>query len=216
MERFIDVDEVIANACTLIEEVNDELTLVMRQWVWMALRSIGPSRANIGVASINIIDGSAKKPKDLIGNIIDLTIQDYDGNDLSYRYNYDDGNIHSNSSAKKSRVSLDIYEDDHYIHLADFDPKPGKVTIKYYKMPLDECGLPLVPEDHLNAIVAYILYMYYLRKGNNYAMIGMCKNDWSIERDRIKSRNKSISGIRAKQALREWMSLIPNQRYDRR
>ena len=215
MERFIEVDEVIANACTLFEEVSDELTLVMRQWVWWALRSIGPSDYNLGVASINIVDGSAKKPVDMTGKIKDLSILDCNGRELDYRYNYSQGNLPDKIRGER-RSKIDIYEDNDYIHFGDFDPKPEVVHIKYFKLPIDDCGMPLVPEDHLNAIIAYLTYMYYLRKGNNYAMIGMCKNEWNVERDRIRSKNRAVYGIQAKQIMKEWMSLLPNQRYNRR
>lgn len=214
MDRFLDVDEVIANACTRIKNVSDDDMLTMRQWVWDAMRSIGPSNSHIEVKDVNIFNGQAKKPRDLTGKIIDLSIYDENNQEIPYRYNYDGGVIHQKRSRAK-RNKIDIYEDAHFINFSDFDITPKYVKIKYFKMPLDDCDLPLVPEDHLLAIVYFLMYTYYLSEGSNFGMIGMISSKWETERARIMSRNRSMAGVRFKQAAREWMSMIPNSRYDR-
>lgn len=212
MERFLEVDEVVANASTFIEDMTDEMALIARQWVWFAMRDIGPSYDLISNREVEISGGSARKPEDMTGNIIDLTVYTESGQEIPYRYNYNNARKSENS---KIRNILDIYEDPHFIHFSDHDPKPERVLIKYFKMPLDDCHLPLVPESHLNAVMAYIKFAYYFRRGNDSAMIGFSKNFWEQERLKVRAKNKSVAGLRAKQIVKEWMSIIPNPRYNR-
>jgi hypothetical protein len=206
MEKYIDVDEVIANASTFIEDMSDELSLMMRQWVWMALRDIGPNYSDIGIAELEVTGGSAAKPDDMIGNFIDLGVYTDEGHEIPYRYNYDAGRTHEDN---KIRTRIDIYEDFGFVHFSDFPVTPGYILVKYYKMPLDDCGLPKVPESYLNAVVAYLKFCYYYRVGNRSDMIMISKNHWTEERLKIRAKNKSVAGIRAEQMVRDWMTHIP-------
>jgi len=206
MEKYIDVDEVIANASTLIEDITDEASLMMRQWVWMALRDIGPNYSDVEVAEIDVIGSTVEKPANMIGNILDLGIFTPEGYEIPYRYNYDGGQVHQD---KKYAGVIQIYEDSGYIHLSDFDLPIGYARIKYNKMPLDDCGLPKVPESYLNAVVAYLKHMWYYRQGNRSDMVVISERIWKDERAKVRSRNKSIAGIRAEQMVKDWMSHIP-------
>jgi len=206
MEKYINVDEVVANASTFIEEMSDELALMMRQWVWMALRDIGPNYNDIGTAEIEIVGGSAAKPADMVGNFIDLGVYSAEGHEINYRYNFDGGPTHENTTISPV---IDIYEDASFVHFSDFAITPDYMIVKYYKMPLDDCSLPKVPESHLNAVVAYIKFCYYYRQGNRSDMIVISRNHWLDERAKIRGKNKSVSGIRARQIEKEWMTHIP-------
>lgn len=206
MEKYINVDEVVANASTFIEEMSDELALMMRQWVWMALRDIGPNYNDIETAEIEIIGNSAAKPPNMIGNFIDLGVYSAEGHEIKYKYNFDGGPSHED---KVIRKAIDIYEDAGFIHFSDFSLTPDYIIAKYYRMPLDECGLPKVPESYLNAVVAYLKFCYYYRQGNRSDMIVISRNHWLDERAKVRSKNKSVAGIRAKQIEKEWMTIIP-------
>lgn len=206
MEKYIDVDEVIANATTLMEDVSDELSLMMRQWVWMALRDIGPNYSDITVSEIDVVGSSAAKPADMIGNALDLAIFTSDGDEIPYRYNYDGGQVHED---RRVRRVMDIYEDHGFFHFSDYDLIPAYIKIKYNRMPLDECGLPKVPESYLNAIVAYLDFCRYRRQANRSDMLVISERIWKDERAKIKARNKSVAGIRAEQMLKDWMTHIP-------
>lgn len=214
MNRFIEVDEVIANASTFIKDMSDELSLIMRQWVWFAMRDIGPSNDLIETANVAIIDGSAKKPSDMTGNIISLGVYDEAGNEINYRYNY--------SASQRVRTGniktgvLNIYEDRDYVHFSEHEDCPlSYIVIRYFKMPLDDCGMPLVPESHLNAVMAYLKFAFYYREANDSSMIGFSRSIWMDERAKIRSKNKSVAGIRAEQIMKSWMSIIPNMRYNK-
>lgn len=206
MEKYINVDEVVANASTFIEEMSDELALMMRQWVWMALRDIGPNYNDIETAEIEIVGSSAAKPADMIGNFIDLGVYSAEGHEIKYRYNFDGGPAHEDTTI---RPVIDIYEDASFVHFSDFAITPDYIIVKYYKMPLDDCNLPKVPESHLNAVVAYLKFCYYYRQGNRSDMIVISRNHWLDERAKIRSKNKSVAGIRARQIEKEWMTIIP-------
>lgn len=206
MEKYIDVDEVVANASTFIEEMSDELALMMRQWVWMAMRDIGPNYGDVTTAEIEIIGSSAQKPLNMIGNFIDLAVYTAEGHEINYNYNFDGGRVHD---SKLIKSVIDIYEDANYVHFSDFALIPDYMIVKYYTMPLDSCNLPKVPESHLNAVVAFIKFCYYYRQGNRSDMIVISRNHWLDERAKVRGRNKSVAGIRAKQIEKEWMTHIP-------
>lgn len=206
MDRYIDVDEVIANASTFIEEMSDEMARIMRQWVWMAMRDIGPNYADITVEEIEASGSSVAKPANMIGNFIDLGVYTSSGVEIPYRYNFDGGKVHSDC---RTRTRIDIYEDEGFIHFSDFPVSPDYIIAKFYKMPLDDCGMPKVPESHLNAVVAYLKFCYYYRQARDFGMISIAKNHWMDERAKIRGKNKSIAGIRAKQIEKEWLSIIP-------
>jgi len=207
MSNYIDIDEAIANASTFTEDMTDELALIMRQWVWMAIRDIGPNYNDISTTEIEIIGSSAAKPQDMIGNFIDLGIYTAEGYEIPYKYNFDGSSIHEHGEI---RTRIDIYEDAGFVHFSDFPIVPDHMRVKYHKMPLDDCGLPKVPESYLNAIVAYIKFCLYYRKGNRSDMIMISKNHWLDERAKIRAKNKSVAGIRAKQIEKEWLTHIPN------
>lgn len=212
MDRFLEVDEVVANGSTFIEEISDELALIMRQWVWFAMRDIGPSYELIETSEINVVDNSVAKPLDMTGNPIELGVYDESGNEIPYRYNYSGGRVFTKRDWQKT---IDIYEDATHIHFSDFERQPSYAVLKYFKMPLSDCNEPLVPESHLNAVVAYLKFAFYWRQGTNPAMIGMARNMWEQERLKIRSKNKSVAGLRAKQMVKEWMSIIPNPKFNR-
>lgn len=206
MNKYIDVDEVVANAATMVPDVSDELALMMRQWVWMAMRDIGPNYNDVTTTEIEITGGSAAKPVDMIGNFIDLGVYSAEGYEIPYKYNFDGSSIHQDDVIK---TRIDIYEDEGFVHFSDFPVTPDFIKVKYYRMPLDDCGLPKVPESHLNAVSAYLMYRYHVRDAKNYAMIGMTRDEWQNERAKVRGRNKSVAGIRAKQIEKEWLTHIP-------
>lgn len=207
MDRYIDIEEVIATAATFLPEISDEVSLMMRQWVWMAMRDIGPNYNDIDTINISLQGGTAEKPADLTGNIIDMAVYSEAGVEIPHKYNYNADKMHEDDRRNRSTVS--VYEDENYIHVSDYHIVPDYVRIRYFKMPLDDCGLPKIPENHLNSVVAYLLYCYHMRMQKDFAMIGFSKNQWLDERAKIRSKNKSISGVRVKSILKEWMTHIP-------
>lgn len=205
--KYIGIDEVIANASTFIEDISDELSLIMRQWVWMALKDIGPNFSDIQTAELEIVGGSIVKPSDMIGNFIDLGIYTSEGHEIPYRYNYNNSRTHLDSTRRRT---MDIYEDFGFLHMSDFDSAtPDYVVAKYFSMPLDDCGMPKIPESYLNAVVAYLKFCYYYRQGNRSDMVMISKNHWMEERLKIRAKNKSVAGLRAEQMVKDWMTHIP-------
>jgi hypothetical protein len=209
MKRYISIDEVIGTAATYLEEISDEVATYMRQWVWLAMREIGPNYGDLVVEKVILVDGSARKPEYLTGNVLELAVYNEDNHQIPTRFNYQGSRI---NMKENHRHKVDVYEDRDYIHVSDHESNPSYITIKYWKLPLDDCGLPLIPEDHLLAIVMFLLYSFQLRKSTDFGMMGMYERRWLQLRDKVKASNKSVSGLRAEQMVKEWMSLIPNSK----
>ena len=217
MDRFLDIDEVIANASTIIKGMNSELELLARQWVWLAIRKIGPSFNDIEVADIDIIDKTITKPIDCI-SVIDLALYSDDGSELGYRYNKGG----STRTHRKEDVNalLNIYEDPHFIHISDeFNSSftsPVLCRLRYYKFPLDSCGMPLVPEIHLFPVMMFIKWMYEMRENpNNSYSVSAARNDFMSALDVAKTMNKSVTPIQAKEIARTWKSMLPNPNFNK-
>ncbi len=217
MDRFLDIDEVIANASTVIKGMNSELELLARQWVWLALRKIGPSFNDIDVIDIEVIDKTIQKPIDCI-SVIDLALYDGSGIELGYRYNKGG----SSRTHRKQDVNqlLNIYEDPHFIHISDDLNSQGLYPtvcrLRYYKFPLDDCGMPLVPEIHLFPIMMFIKWMYEMRENpNNSFSVASARNDFMQALDVARTNNKSVTPIQAKEIARTWKSMLPNPNFNK-
>lgn len=217
MDRFLEIDEVIANASTIIKGMDSELELLARQWVWLALRKIGPSFNDIEVADIDVIDKTVTKPLDCI-SLIDLALYTSDGGEIGYRYNK--GGSSRTHGKDNTGTLLNIYEDPHFIHISDdltsYGLTPTVCRLRYYKFPLDSCGMPLVPEIHLFAVMLFIKWMYELRENpNNSFSLSVARNDFMSALDVAKTQNKSVTPIQAKEIARTWKSMLPNPNFNR-
>ena len=216
MERFIDVDEVIATAASTIKNMSDEEMLLAKQWVWMAIRKIGPSSDTIITADVDVIDKTIEIPDNCVSNgIIDLAIYDNLGREIKYRF-HKGGDKRTHLKEYKDDCLLNIYQDDKFIHLSDSNYDPSTARIKYYSFPLDECGLPKIPEPHLFPIMMFIRWMMALRNSPASPFeLSTAERNWREALDVAKSRNKAVSVLQAKEIARTWTSLMPNPSFNR-
>lgn len=218
MDRFLDIEEVVATAATILPTMSDEEKLLAKQWSWMAIRKIGPSSDHIKVVDVSVIDKTIEIPLDCI-SIIDLAIYGTDNVEIKYRYNKG-GSLRVHKKDSTGEYLLNIYQDSNFIHISDSlssaGVEPSLARIKYYSFPLDECNQPMIAEQHLFAVMMFIRWMWSIRNAPTSPYeTSSAANDWRQALDVAKANNKSVSVLQAKEIARTWSSMIPNPNFNK-
>lgn len=208
MDRFLTLDEVVANAMTVIPNAKKELRPYFNQWAWLALRQIGPAKEHINVAQLPYDAGefSLQKPVDLVA-AIDLALFNSRNQEIKYHLRPGKQRIHQ---VEKERNTLEVSEGEYYYYVSsnanDFDLNFG--LLRYYAMPVDLEGKPLIPEYMTVAIMAFCRYMWALRDGQNNGSIQLAEHTWRVEKARAQSIAKTPDMLEGKQIARTWMTMI--------
>lgn len=221
MSKFVTLDSVTAEAKSILKTATDKDRLIFQQWVYRALREIGPGKQNVDICRLYAKDFSFKKPDDM-HSAIDVGLFRADGSEVPYRYQAGKKRIHTRRTrfAREGLYDnvdvnkIDLSEDDYYFHIStDVNASISYADVRYFKMPVDEDGMPMIPEDQVFAIMMFIRYMWMMRENGPMNSIMESKQTWLQERDRAKSRNKMPSMLEGTQIAIEWMSMIPNMKF---
>lgn len=207
VSRFVPLDQVTAEAASLIGAAETKDRLLFKQWVYTALREIGVGKQNIDTCILYPKDFSFTKPQDMTSTI-DIALYNSSNAELNYKYNSGRVRIHQSKTQSSTSDLVDLSEDDFYFHLGSNGSDVAYARIRYFKFPVDDDGLPKIPEDQVFAIMMYIRYAWSMRKNDNRSEIDQNRQTWLAERDRAKSRNKMPSMLEGKQIAKEWMSMI--------
>lgn len=216
--RFVTVEEVVAEASSIILGVTYAEKQMMRQWAYTAQRLIGWSKADVKVsADITLSSFSAAKPSDLI-RTIDLALFLSDGTELFIKYKgpgyklpsgQDDARIHTDNRTTVQKVI--VSEDNDYFNVEEFtspDPTGAYIIVKYLGLPLDTNGLPLIPEHCKFAIMMYIRWMWAMRKGDNRLGLRESENIWLRHRATAASKGNTPDRWEAEQIAKTVNSMI--------
>jgi hypothetical protein len=218
--RTIPVDEVIAEACTILKKVTEQEKVFMRQWAFTALRKIGFSKINIEISErLYLSDWSALKPNNLVRTIdlalyssadseIEHQFKGYANGDLALGENVS-GRIHQNIRVTSGYVS--ITESDNYFNVEEFSdssPDGVYVIVKYYAVPVDAAGLPKIPEYATLAIIMYIRAMWAMRENTNQSAIEMAWDIWKQERASAEGKGKTPDIIEGDMIAKTINSMI--------
>ncbi len=204
MERFISVEEVVANAQSVIPEADDRATNIMKQWVYLGIKEIGVSLEDIKVADLFPEDNSVRKPDDLI-IIDDVALLDSAGNEYQYHYRGPGTRIHT-ASEPTDAYPIDISEDDYYIHLGSTGSGITTVRIRYYALPIDEHGDIKIKQDYLLPLIDYLAYMWARRTKDK--SLGTYLTLWTQQLLKAKAKNRAVSPIAMKALSEKINSMI--------
>lgn len=216
--RFVPVEEVIAEAASIMSGVTYAEKQMMRQWAYTAQRLIGFSKADVKVsADIILSDFSAPKPDDLI-RTLDLALFLADGTELFVKYKgagfklpagANDARIHTDNRTAVRKVA--ISEDNNFFNVEEFtspDPDNAYIIVKYLGLPLDASGLPLIPEHCKFAIMMYIRFMWEMRQGGGRLGVREAENMWLRHRVTAEAKGKTPDIWEADQIAKTINSLI--------
>lgn len=225
--NYVEMDEVVALARTMIGTSDNADEPVFRQWVWEAMQDLGRSEDEIEVCMLKPKNFMAKKP-DNCRNLIDLALYDANGNQFLHKYYPGKKRIYpqvpsfavvtdaiSGETTTTNRpMVVDVSEDRHNIILGSNGSEVAYMFIRYWSYPVDSKGQPMIREDEKMAIVYFIRYAWSLRKNDNRSEIDQNANQWYRESDRCRARKKNISNEAMKTIVRDWMQLINKTNFE--
>lgn len=214
MDRFIDVRAVVENAMISLDDTNSRDRVIFRQWAYIAMREIGFSKVNIVEKCVPICNLSFEKPCDLVSTI-EVSLKDSSGFSIRYTYLPNKGLLPVDDALVSSYTNrIFMSEDADFYYLSSNANDIVEAQIKYYALPLNDEGFPLIPEVHLLAIMSFIEFMYIKRKrasaprsvsGQDMAEF---KDAWTRERGKARGRNKMPSIHEAQHVFKNWCTLI--------
>jgi hypothetical protein len=204
MEQFISVEDVVANAQSVIPDADDKATNIMKQWVYLGVREIGVTLEDIKVAELYPEDNSVRKPHDIV-IIDDIALLDAQGNEYQYHYRGPGKRIHT-STEPTSDYPVDISEDDYYIHLGSTGSGITRVVIRYYSLPIDEHGDIKIKQDYLVPLIDYLTYMWARR--NKDKNLGLYLSIWNSQLLKAKARNRRVNPLAMKAISDKINSMI--------
>jgi hypothetical protein len=201
---MMSIDEVVANAMTVIPEADDHIRLIARQWAYNALREIGPSKYHIKVEEIEPEDLAIKKPCDFVYGL-DISFFRGDNEVLA---DYEPGRARIHKDVRLGEQYLQFTEDVNYYYISDSSEYPGitKVWLRYYATPVDKNGDPMFDDDFLPAIEAFIKFkMAYRNSSQDWPMH---REVWKMELRRAKAKAKMPDELQMNKIATRWMSMI--------
>jgi hypothetical protein len=219
-KRFLSLDEVVAEAMTVVPGATSEDELIARQWAYNALRQFGPSNDYIDVATLYPENLTLRKPDDLY-KPLDIALFDGTGLELRNKYRAGGQRIHSRnnnlgeltSASDSYDLSVEVSEDDYFFYLSSNGIAVAYAKLRYFRLPVDEHGIPQFPESTRLPVLLFIRYMWALRTGARD--VSFHEQSWKVARNEARGANKVPNGLAYKQFAKEWISMMPNNKFDR-
>jgi len=216
---YVSVDQVIATASSIIEQVDTMDRAYFKEWVYLGLQQIGPNTAWYNDVTLYPNNLELKKPSDMYAPV-DLAL--YDGNNHELRFTYrglgrrlhQSGNnvLDEGVYAPEFGAPIDLSEDAYYFYLGTNSSQVSYALLKYLKYPVDEVGNLMIPENDVLPLSYFVKYMWYCRKDDKQGM-GQWNNKWIAARNEVRGEHKTPSLLDATEMARTWNSLIQKARY---
>ena len=207
--QFVSVDEAVATAMTLLPENAALNEVLARQWSYMALRNIGPTSHWFDECELYPNDNLIlKKPIDM-WKAIDIALFTSTGVEVNFVYRGLGKRIHREGDLDLQNIPyVDLSEDNHAFYLGSNGTSVAKAKLKYWQLPIDNDGLPKIPEGQILAIAFFIRWMWSIRQNENQSDRQISEQNYKMERNKARSEGNAPSGIEMEQIGKEWVSLI--------
>ena len=220
LEQFVSVDETINTALSFIEAADTMDRVIFRQWAYLALRQIGPSKAWVKDATLYPEDYVLRKPDDCY-KLIDVALFTEANQELDYAFRGQGTRIHNNrrllnvvNTTNPITQVIDLSEDAIYLHLGTSVTQASSLVayakISYLQLPVDENGQPMIPESQVMAIAMFIVWRWTAKQRENVSESALAKQDWIEHRNMAKSLNRLPSQLEGTEIARKWMTMLPN------
>jgi hypothetical protein len=212
--NYLTIEEVTSFCLTTCEGATGEHKLFFKRWIIAAMRDIGPNRSWYKTATLYAKDFTFCKPDDLVSTI-NIALFDAQGCEIHYKFNQGSKRIFTDRATINGNIisQIELSEDAHYFHLSSNAVDVAQALIRYFAMPIDADGFPIVPENNLLAYEAFCGYMWAKRKKNSQSEIAQSYEIWLRERDRVKGNNKIPSIIEAERIFKKYLSLVSTPTY---
>jgi len=223
-ERFISIDEVVSGAMVDCGLEHDGFRNIFRQWSWRATRSIGLGRIDKRWSDKLVLQtdrqgfGFFEKPCDLIYAI---EVKLCGAEDVFAFYHEDgwelDRRTGNNSDVLSNHKILSVSErSDRYYISTNANGSITHAHVRYYAAPLDEDGLPRIPEFQERAVAAYCEYMFLKRrrsKGDRNILQGdvrLARDEWRMLRSQAIVEKNMPQLLHMDEIVLRWNTLLPN------
>jgi hypothetical protein len=219
--RFASMSEVVDTATLVCKGATDEDRAIFRQWCFLSLLSVGPTKHWIKHCRLNPKNGSIKKPNDF-SSLVALALYNSSDQELKYEYFGEGARVHADRASVHAVVTdsevpqrIDLSEDAYYFHLGSNYSEVSYALVRYLAMPVDTNGELLIPEDNILAVTMFIRWHWAMRQRENQSEIQLAQQTWYQEKDRIFGDNKMPSYFDAKEFGKKYLSLIQSYKPDR-
>lgn len=210
---YIPLNEVTAEAMSILKSADSTDRLLARQWAYRALQKIGPFRGAVTNCKIDAKALSIKKPDDFQHPAIDLALYDHKGHEIPFIFKGRGKRVHDKDNSLRPNM-VHVSEDEYFFHLSSDADLVSYAKLRYFSIPKDSEGQLLIPEDYVLAIVFFIRYMYSMRQNDNQSEIEANQVRWFRERREARGRAKMPSMLEAEHIAKSWMSVINTFNYD--
>lgn len=212
---FVHVDEAVALGMSLIDGSNSMDKAVARQWAYEAVRDIGPTDSWFKQCTLYPNENrSFKKPIDM-WKPIDIALYDSAGCELRFSYKGLGKRIHRGNTlitqgtyAPALHAAIDLSEDKNYFHLGSNGATVVAAFINYWQLPVDEDGLPIIPEGQKLAVAFFISWLWAKRQRENQTDIATSRADYMAQRAKCRNEANLPNGINMDQIGKDFTSMI--------
>lgn len=212
---LISLDEITAEARSILKDASDVDRLIFRQWAISALKQLGPTKDNYEICTLYPVDFSFKKPDDCASSI-DIALFTNENQEVRAKYRAGGQRIHVRRDRNQRNgeystslgLPVEVSEDDYYFHLSSNSTNVSYARLRYFKMPTEDDGTPLIPEVYREAILMFLRWRWHMRQNDNQSAIAQARQDWLIEKGTAKGNAKMPSMLEAKTIMTDWVSMI--------
>jgi len=206
---FLNIDEIVAHAESIIDDADEGIKVLFRQWAWLGEQQLGFGSVNEETKDIVVEDLSIRKPSHM-ASAIDVALFDSSGAEFQYKYQFGKKRIHNEDG---SQSKIDLSEDAYFYHLGSNGSGITHAKLRFYSYPIDEDNNPMFPNHHLFALMMFIKWMWELRKSSNQSAIGMAYTNWIQQSTKAKAANKMPDQLKGEEIAKTWMSMIDKVRH---
>jgi hypothetical protein len=221
MTNTVTIDQVISNAMIALGMENDRYRVIFYEWAFQGLRDIGLTTISLTTSTGTITTGNTFPIPTNCVYIDSIAVKNSTAGTVAYPM------FDSNYWSSVPDDDQTTYDKDYVVSKQGSDlvfsttirgNSYDQVIIRYYGMPVDSDGVPLIPEYYLRAIVAYIEYMFVkrerYRKRNEIPMseIQVLYQQWvTLKADAMSKRNQPQKP-EIEAAIATWLTMLPNQK----
>jgi len=221
----ITVDELIAEAYSRTDSEDSRDEIIFRNWIYRSLKWIGPASSDIKTATIPVEDLSIRKPCDYWFPVEMQLLSNQGG---VFYFQYSNNSFIPSESLSRNNIDCQrkivIGEDNDFFHINSNGASIAKCELNYYALPIDDNGDPLISEESIEAVLAYINWNWLKRQRNRYrgrsmfpmSEIESAKMEWIAFKGMVQGNRKMPSPLQAETVMRKWVSALPNFQNKRR
>jgi hypothetical protein len=216
---YLSIDEVLAEAMSIVKDKAAH-EAVARQWIWTNLMQTGVSEEELEVVVVYPKNLLAKKPKNC-RRIKEFCCFDSAGLLIPHTFRSGKKRIYPNTGAYTTAVGtdggteynyqcVDVSEDKFNLVLGTNATDVAQIALRYYALPLDSAGEPLVHESEKLSCIYYVRFQLAMLDDSNQSKIQLDEIRWKQEVDRARAAKKSVNEETRDTVGRDWLRLLPS------